>query len=515
MAETDVVIAGGGPTGLMLACELRLAGVEVVVLDRLAGRSGESRAGGIHARTMEVLDQRGILGGFLDAGRRLQTGHFSALWLDFSRLETRYPFLLMVLQATVERLLEERAAELGVRVRWSSEVVGVHQDETGVDVEVRGPRSTEKLRADYLVGCDGGRSAVRKLAGIGFPGSPATMTAMLGDVMLADPPAEQVFQERREGGDFSVLRFGEDWYRVMTGEFDRVVDREAPVTFEDLRETFVRIAGTDYGMHSPRWVSRFSDVARQAAEYRRGRVLLAGDAAHIHYPAGGQGLNLGVQDAVNLGWKLASVIHGHAPHDLLDSYHAERHPVAERVLHNTRAQTALGRPGEHVNALREVFGKLIEFEDVNRFLGDMITALDIRYPMGEAHSLLGCRVPDLDLRTPAGDLRLFDLLHAARPVLLDLRVGSGGDPGDPGVPGVPVDGPDLSVVAQGWADRVDLVEAERPGGGWAPPVAGAVPAPAALLIRPDGHVAWVAPAGTAPDTAALRAALTTWFGPAR
>ncbi|MEV8631216.1 FAD-dependent monooxygenase [Streptosporangium sp. NPDC051023] len=505
MAKTDVVIAGGGPTGLMLACELRLAGVEVAVLDRLAGRGGESRAGGIHARTMEVLDQRGILGGFLDAGQRLQRAHFSALWLDLGRFETRYPFILMVLQATIERLLEERAAELGVRVRWSSEVTGVHQDETGVDVEVRGPEGVKTLRADYLVGCDGGRSAVRKLAGIGFPGTPATMTAMLGDVALADPPTEWIFQERREHGSFSVLPFGEDWYRVMTNEFDHVADRDAPATFEELREALVKIAGTDYGMHGPRWVSRFSDAARQAAEYRRGRVLLAGDAAHIHFPAGGQGLNMGVQDAVNLGWKLASVVNGHAPHRLLDSYHAERHPVAEGVLRNTRAQTVLGRPGEQMTALREVFGGLIEIDAVNRLLGGMITALDIRYPMGGGHPLLGRRVPDLDLRTPGGDIRLFGLLHAARPVLLDLGASSGG-------------GLDLAAVAEGWADRVDLVEARCREGGWLLPVVGEVPAPAALLIRPDGHVAWAAPVGAAPETpedVALRTALTTWFGPAR
>ncbi|WP_433236406.1 FAD-dependent monooxygenase [Streptosporangium sp. CA-135522] len=498
MSKSNVVIAGGGPTGLMLACELRLAGVEVTVLDRLAGRTGESRAGGIHARTMEVLDQRGLAGRFLDVGRRLQAGHFSALWMDFSRFETRHPYMLAILQVTIERLLEERAAELGVRVRWSSEVVGVAQDDAGVDVEVRGAEGSGRLRADYLVGCDGGRSAVRKLTGIDFPGTPATMTAMLGDVELAEPPAEQVFQERREHGSFSVLVFEPGWYRVMTNEFDRVADRDAPATFEDLREALVRIAGTDYGMHSPRWISRFSDAARQAANYRRGRVLLAGDAAHVHFPAGGQGLNTGVQDAVNLGWKLASVLHGQAPQDLLDTYHTERHPVAARVLQNTRAQTVLGQPGEHVTALREVFGGLIELDEVNRRLGGMIAALDIRYPMGDGHPLLGRRVPDLDLKTSAGDARLFSLLHAARPVLLDL----GGDPG-------------LPEAIRGWADRVDLVEARCHDNRWAIPVIGEVPAPAALLIRPDGHVAWTAPAGAGADAVSLRTALTTWFGPAR
>ncbi|MFD0889765.1 FAD-dependent monooxygenase, partial [Streptosporangium algeriense] len=388
-----------------------------VVLDRLAERGQESRAAGIHPRTMEILDQRGVLGGFLDAGRPVQAGHFSALPLDFSGLETRYPFLLMILQTTVERLLEERAARLGVRVRWSSGVTGLRQDETGVEVEAEGGR---RLRASYLVGCDGGRSTVRKLAGIGFPGTPATMTALLGDVSLADPPAEWIFQERREHGSFTVLPLGQEWYRVMTNEYDRVADRDTPVTFEELRETMTRIAGTDYGMHDPRWISRFGDAARQAEHYRSGRVLLAGDAAHIHFPSGGQGLNMGVQDAFNLGWKLALVVNGTAPEELLDSYHAERHPVAEEVLRNTRAQTILGRPGEQMTALRETFGRLIGVEQVNRLLSSMITALDIRYPLGEGHPLLGRRVPDLDLLTPDGPVRLYGLLHAARPVLLDL-----------------------------------------------------------------------------------------------
>jgi 2-polyprenyl-6-methoxyphenol hydroxylase-like FAD-dependent oxidoreductase len=319
MIMATVVIAGAGPVGLMLAGELRLGGVDVVLLDRLPSRTGESRAGGIHPRTMEVLDQRGILDGFLAAGQVLQAGHFAGLRLDFSGFATRYPFSLAILQARVERLLERHVNDLGVRVRWSAEVTGVRQDDTGVVVTVRGPAGTEELAADYLVGCDGGRSAVRKLAGIGFPGTDATMTSLLGDVELADPPANSVFQERRELGNFSVFGFEPGWYRVMTSQYDRVIDRDAPVGVEDLRTALRRIAGTDFGLHSPRWVSRFSDAARQADRYRAGRVLLAGDAAHIHYPAGGQGLNTGVQDAVNLGWKLAMVARGQAPATLLDS----------------------------------------------------------------------------------------------------------------------------------------------------------------------------------------------------
>ncbi|MER5975281.1 FAD-dependent monooxygenase [Streptomyces sp. NPDC001857] len=496
--DTDVVIAGAGPTGLMLACELRLAGVDVVVADRLAARTGESRAGGMHARTMEVLDQRGVLDRFLAAGTPLPIGHFSGLWLDFDRFETRHPRPLVLLQSHIEQLLEEWAAELGVRVRWSSEVTGIRQHDTGVEVEVGGPEgSRSTLRARYLVGCDGGRSAVRKLAGVGFPGTSATVTALLGDVELTDPPAESLFMQRQTGGDFSVLAFEPGWYRVITTEHGRVADQRKPVTFEELRESLLRIAGTDFGMHSPRWVSRFGDAARQAERYRDGRVLLAGDAAHIHFPAGGQGLNLGVQDAVNLGWKLASVVHGRAPGTLLDSYHAERYPVAERVLHNTRAQAALTRPGPQTDALRDVLRSLIEYDDVNRHLGGMITALDLRYPMSDDHPLTGRRVPDVDLKTGDGRRRVFELLHTARPVLLDLR-------GDT----------ELAATAAGWADRVDLVEARSAADHWPVWPADETPAPAALLIRPDGHVAWTAPAGTIPDPAALRTTLTTWFGPA-
>ncbi|WP_404193408.1 FAD-dependent monooxygenase [Streptomyces tauricus] len=492
--DTDVVIAGAGPTGLMLACELRLAGVDVMLVDRLPQRTGESRAGGIHARTQEVLDQRGILDRFLAVGEVQSVGHFAGFWLDFDASESRHSRPLTILQSAIERLLEEWAAELGVRVRWSAEVSGVRQDEAGVTVELRTSRTAAaSLRARYLVGCDGGRSAVRKLSGIAFPGTPATMTALCGDVELPDLPEDYIFLRRCPTGHFSVYDLEPGCYRLITSEFDHVADRAEPATFEQLRESLIRLAGTDWGMHSPRWVSRFGDAARQASRYREGRVLLAGDAAHIHYPAGGQGLNVGVQDAVNLGWKLASVVRGQAPERLLDSYHAERHPVAERVLHNTRAQSALGPPGVQIDALRDVFASLLVFDDVNRHLRGMITALDIRYPVDGDHPLTGRRVPDADLKRTDGATRVYALLHAARPVLLDLR-GSA----------------EVQTAAEGWGDRVDLVEARSEEDHWYVPGVGEIPAPAALLIRPDGHVAWAA-AG-APDASALWAALTLWFG---
>ena len=483
----------------MLACELRLAGADVLVVDRLAGRTGESRAGGMHSRTLEVLDQRGILDRFLAIGDPQPVGHFSGLYLEFDESESRHPYPLMILQADIERLLEEWAVELGVRIQWSSEVSGIAQDGSGVTVELgTAPDATRTVRARYLVGCDGGRSAVRKLAGIGFPGTPATMTALIGDVELPELTEDYVWVRRCPTGDYSAIAFEPGWYRVIASEYDRVADRDAPVTFEQLRESLIRLAGTDFGMNSPRWVSRFSDAARQAARYRSGRVLLAGDAAHIHFPAGGQGLNMGVQDAVNLGWKLAAVVAGQAPESLLDTYHSERHPVGEQVLHNTRAQSALARPGPHTDALRDVFSALMESDDVNRQLRGMLTALTVRYQVAGDHPLAGRRVPDADLKTADGDTCVYELLHAARPVLVNLS-GSA----------------EVAAAAGGWADRVDLVDATSEDDYWFVPDLDEIPAPAALLVRPDGHVAWAVADGDPIDPAAIRAALTTWFGPAR
>jgi 2-polyprenyl-6-methoxyphenol hydroxylase-like FAD-dependent oxidoreductase len=393
-----------------------------------------------------------MLSSFLAEGRRLPWGHFSGIPLDFSGLPTRYPFLLSILQRRIERLLEARAHELGVRLRREVAVTGLRQTADRVEIET----TDGELAAAYVVGCDGGRSTVRKLAGIDFPGTPGSMTAVLGDVELTAPPAEPVFQRRTPHGNWSVLTFEPGWYRVITNDFDQVADREAPIAVDDLRGSLIRHAGTDFGLHSPRWISRYNDAARLAARYRSGRVLLAGDAAHIHYPAGGQGLNTGVQDAVNLGWKLAAVLLHRQDQSLLDTYEEERRPVAERVLTNTRAQTALTRPDAQTSALREVMAHLVTFGDVNRSLSEMVAGLDIRYPLPAG---AGHRVPDLDL--PDGT-RLYQHLHAARPVLLGL-------PSRRGLSTLPWSGP-------------------------------------AMLIRPDGHVAWVSEMGEA----ALEAALDRW-----
>ena len=485
METTNVLIAGAGPVGLLLACELRLAGVDVHVVDLLDERGDESRAGGMHPRTLEVLDQRGMLAPFLAQGQPLQAGHFAHIPLDFSRFDTRYPYSLTLMQTHVEWLLEAHLVELGGQVRWSSGITGFDQDADGVTVRIN---DSEQIRADYLVGCDGGRSAVRKLAGIDFPGSAATMTSLFGDVELTDPPTEQFFEQRVEGGSYSIFAFEPGWRRVIVHDYDLVLDRNATIDIEDLRAALIRMAGMDFGMHGPRWISHFGDAARLAEHYRSGRVLLAGDAAHIHLPAGGQGMNTGLQDAINLGWKLALVVTGRAPQNLLDTYETERRPVADRVVRNTRAQGMLGRPGPHAEALRETVAALIETGAGNDAIGQMIAALDIKYPIGDEHPLLGRRVPDLDLKTADGVVRLYELLHRGRPILLDF------------------DG-SLGSALDGWADRADHVEAISPTDRWAIPAVGDVRASSALLVRPDGYVAWLPEANVD-----LRTALTTWFG---
>ncbi|MFI9508683.1 FAD-dependent monooxygenase [Nocardia sp. NPDC052566] len=492
MTTTDVVIAGSGPVGLMMAIELRLAGVEVALVDGLPARTGESRAGGIHARTMEIFDQRGLLDHMLPLGKPLQAGHFSGIPLNFADFDTRYPFTLALLQSVIERELDRHASKLGASVQWDSPVTGLAQHDDGIDVEIGGAHP-RRIRAKYLVGCDGARSAVRKLAGIDFAGTDPTMAGLLADVELADPPAAPFFATRRGPGDFSVFQFEPGWYRLIVQRHDLVLPRGTVIGFEEFRESFREVAGTDFGMHSPQWVSYFGDTARQATQYRAGRVFLAGDAAHIHYPAGGQGLNLGVQDAVNLGWKLAATLRGDAPADLLDTYESERLPLGARVLHNTRAQTALARPGAHIDALRDTVRGMIEKDEVRTELGLMITALDIRYDTKGDHPLTGRRVPDADLTTAAGDTRVCELLHTARPVLLRLN---GND----------------TPTAEGWRDRVDVVDATSRTERWAIPGVGDIPVPAAVLIRPDGYAAWVAADA---DANGLTEALVTWIGARR
>jgi 2-polyprenyl-6-methoxyphenol hydroxylase-like FAD-dependent oxidoreductase len=495
MTEHAVVITGGGPTGLMLAGELALAGVDVAIVERRASQElPGSRAGGLHSRTIEILDQRGIADRFLSEGQVAQVAGFAGTPLDISDFPTRHPYGLGLWQNHIERILAGWIDELEVPIYREREVRGFVQDDTGVDVQLS---DGESLRADYLVGCDGGHSLVRKAAGIEFPGWDPTTSSLIAEVEMSEEPELGV---RRDA--LGVHALGRVEYEIRDGEV--VYAEEGPVgvmvteahfgpttepTLRDLSEALIAVYGTDYGVHSPTWISRFTDMTRQAAAYRERRVLLAGDAAHVHNPVGGQGLNTGVQDAVNLGWKLAQVVSHTSPDNLLDTYHAERHPVAARVLRNSLAQVALFRQDDRIKALGDTISELLSMDEPRKRFAAMMSGLDIHYDLGEGHPLLGRRMPDLDLVTANGPLRVFTLLHDGRPVLLNL--------GEPG-------GFDITP----WADRVQLIDAEYVGT-WELPAIGAVTAPTAVLIRPDGYVAWVGDQ-TQPG---LADALTTWFGP--
>ena len=483
-----VVIAGAGPTGLMLAAELALARVDVAIIERRADQSvAGSRAGGLHARTIEVLDQRGVADRFLSQGKAMQVAGFGMTPLDLSDFPTRHNYGLALWQEGIERALAGWVDELGVTIHREREVIGFTQDDGGVDLALS---DGAVLRAQYLVGCDGGRSLVRKQAGIDFPGWDASVSYLIAEAAMTGEPAFGV-----RHGDKGVNAIGKlgDGPRVRVVLIEpRVVQGDQPA-LDDLRNALLAVYGTDYGVHDVTWLSRFTDTTRQAASYRAGRVLLAGDAAHVHSPAGGQGLNIGVQDAVNLGWKLAQVVNGVAPDSLLDSYHAERHPIGARVLKTTMAQTAVNRGDDRTLALREAVGDLLKLDQPRKRFAGMMSGLDVHYDHGAGHPLLGRRMPDLDVVTASGPQRVFTLLHAARPVLLNL-----------GAPGA------LDGASSGWGERLQRVDAQY-AGAWDLPVLGAVAAPAAVAIRPDGHVAWV---GDGTDHG-LREALTTWFGPSK
>ncbi|WP_256105689.1 FAD-dependent monooxygenase [Streptomyces sp. ODS05-4] len=476
--DTDVLVVGGGPTGLMLAAELKLAGVGVVVLERLTAPTGQSRGQGLHARSVEIMDMRGLLDRFRAVSKEFAVGGlFGGIVKPWpATLDTAHPYGLATPQPVTEKLLEERARGLGVELRRGCEVTGLSQDEDGVSVETA---DGARLRARYAVGCDGGRSAVRALLGVGFPGEPAAVETLLGEMAATEDPeviAAVVAEVHKTQLRFGLMPIGEGVYRVVTPADGVAEDRAAAPVLEDFRKQLRAVAGTDFGVHSPRWLSRFGDATRQAERYRTGRVFLAGDAAHIHPPTGGQGLNLGVQDAFNLGWKLAAAVNGWAPDGLLDTYHAERHPVGARVLANTRAQMTLLGAESGPTALRELLATLMDFEEVNRYVTGLITAVDVRYDLGEGHALLGRRMRDLKLKQG----RLYELTRGARGLLLD-RTGA--------------------LPPSGWEDRVDhVVDPLDPAEDLDVP---------ALLLRPDGHVAW---AGD--DPAALRTALTAWFGAA-
>ena len=483
MTGHAVVIAGGGPTGMMLAAELALAKVDVAIVERrpnhvLAG----SRAGGFHSRTIEVLDQRGVAERFLAEGQVAQAAMIGTTVLDMSDFPTRHPYSLGIWQNNIERIMAAWVAELPVRMYYGCEVTGFAQDDTGVDVELSDAQS---LRAQYLVGCDGGRSVIRKAAGVEFPGWDATRSNLIAEVEVTEEPPRGI---RNDATGVHGLHRMEDGKTVRIVVTEQQLGTGSDPTLRDLSDALITVFGTDFGIHNPTWISRFTDMTRQAAAYRAGRVLLAGDSAHVHYPAGGQGLSLGVQDAVNLGWKLAQVVNGTSPQSLLDTYQDERHPVAARALQHTMAQTALQRQDVRMKAVVDMVSDLASMDEPRKRLAGIVSGLDIHYDLGEGHPLLGRRAPDLDLVTADGPIRVFELLHGAKPVLLNL--------GEPG-------GFDITP----WAERVQLIDATYVGT-WELPVLGEVTAPGAVLIRPDGYVVWV---GDGADSG-LREALTTWFG---
>jgi 3-(3-hydroxy-phenyl)propionate hydroxylase len=486
MSETfdhAVVIVGGGPTGMMLAAELALAGVGALVLERRPDQELDgSRAGGLHSRAIELLDQRDAAERFLSEGYTVQIASFGETKLDISDFPTRHPYGLALWQKHIERIMAEWIRELGVEIRYGQEVTGFSQDEAGVDVALADGSS---LRARYLVGCDGGRSRVRKGAGIEFPGAEATKSTLVAEARMEDKSGFGLHRGPLGVGGIGPMEGG-DALRIVVPEA-RLESGDEP-TLDELRDALFTVYGTDFRVHSPTWISRFTDATRQADSYREGRVLLAGDAAHIHTPMGGQGIPLGMGDAVNLGRKLAQVVKGTSPDDLLDTYQAERHPATARSLRYTMALNAISRVDPRSEALSDIVAEVTVMEEPRKHLGALQSGLDIHYDLGEGHPLLGRRMPDLDLETADGPTRVFEQMHDARPLFLNL--------GEPGAFDI---GP--------WADRVQVVDAEHKGP-WELPVIGEVEAPTAVLVRPDGHVAWVGDAAEA----GLTAALGTWFG---
>jgi 2-polyprenyl-6-methoxyphenol hydroxylase-like FAD-dependent oxidoreductase len=483
VSEHDVIVAGGGPTGLMLAGELALARVDVALIERRTNHEVEgSRASGLHPRSIELLDMRGIAERFVAQGEKHRAVAFAGVMLDGSDRPTRHNYTLALWQEKIEQSLAGWISELAVHAVRGWGVTGFTQTDTHVDVELDDGRT---LRSKYLVGCDGGRSLIRKAAGIDFPGWEPAMSYLIYEAEMAEDPPLGI--RHGERGIYALGRL-DDGNRVRGVVTEPQLERGDRPDEDALRGALIAAYGSDYGIHDLTWLSRFTDAARQAASYRKGRVLLAGDAAHVHSPVGGQGLNIGLHDAVNLGWKLAQVVKGTSPDTLLDSYHAERHPVGAALLQQTLALTALNRGDARSTALRELIARTMQMDQPRRWYTAMMSSLDVRYELGEGHPLLGRRMPDLDIETADGPTRVFALLHDARPLLVNFAQ-------------------PCSLSAHGWSDRIKMVDAKFDGA-LELPVVGLVATPAAILVRPDGHVAWAGEGGAA----SLADACSAWFG---
>lgn len=480
----EVMVAGAGPAGLMLAAELALAGAEVAVVDRLPRRSPYCRGFTLDTRSLELLDRRGIVDRFLAEGPAVPYAMFTdpARPLDLAAMDTDHPYLLGIPQTRVEELLEEWLAELGVTVAWGHEVTGFVQDGDGVEVAIRTGCGEERRRAAYLAGCDGSRSVIRRLAGIGFPGTPATAFGLLADVEPADPSALSFGVNQGEHGTvFVIPRPG--YVRIVLDEPVPPADRDEPVSLPYFQRVLDGVLGRRVELTEPRWLTRFSDAARQADRYVAGRVVLAGDAAHIHPPAGAVGVNVALADAANLGWKLAATVLGHAPDGLLDTYHRERHEAGARILRNTRAQTLLGRADADLAPIRDLFGELAALPAVGKHLAELVTGVGTRYtpPPPGGHPWLGRLAPNLKLVVDGTPTTVAELLRSARPVFLTSGT---------------------RTLPEAAESRVDAYRAHCPEH----------PGLQALLIRPDGHTAWLSTASDPQPDDTLAAALAVWFG---
>jgi len=479
------IVVGAGPVGLMLAGEIRLGGADVVVYEKLPVPSGESRGVGFTRRAAEVFDQRGLLARLGEAESAL--GHFGGVRIDLGALEENHASVRGVAQSRTEAMLEGWLGELGVPVRRGYEVTGFHESADGVEVFFDGPDGPGSDTAEYLVGCDGGRSDIRMLGGFDFPGSEPTRGVFTADI-TGIKTRHRPIGEKVPGGMVMAMNLEDGVLRIVIYEEGLRPQDKGGLTFAEMADAWQRMTGEDIHHAQVHWVSAFTDAARQAAQYRRGRVFVAGDAAHIQLPAGAQGLSVGVQDAVNLGWKLAAAINGRAPEGLIDTYHSERHPVGQQLLRNAQASALLYLTGDEMEPLRSVMRELVSYKDAARHLAGMTSGLTIRYDMGQGeHPLLGLRMPPgQELELPDGSrTRVVNLLHAARGVLIST--------GDSGA---------AAQTAAAWSDRVDVVT-----GSWAG--AGLDTMPEAVLLRPDGYVAWVAPGG-----GDLDGALGRWFGAA-